>query len=439
MTLLTPTAGKDNTHKKLTVSAVSLVYTMSIEMTTNNAPNTPVDNTASTTADEVPGNAENKAQYGHFTGSGELNLTADPVELTAALVDIYSESHEERVIADALEPALRAIDGVEVTRRGNTLVARTQRNLGDRVILAGHIDTVPPADNLPSRIGVDEETGEETLFGLGSVDMKSGAACYIHAFATLANSDKLTRDLTLVLYECEEIATRFNGLHKLVKSDPELLEGSLALLGEPSNAQIEAGCQGTLRIKVTAHGQRAHSARAWLGDNALHKLSRVMVRVADYQPLTVDIDGLTYREGLNFVVAQSGVATNTIPDEAWAFVNFRFAPNRSVEQALEHTFEVLGVGTPDNPAEGFTLEIDDTAAGALPGLDRPAAAALVDATGGNVGPKFGWTDVACFSQLDIPAVNFGSGDPGLAHTKNERCPIAQITTVSEQLLDYLTR
>lgn len=418
----------NTTRMRAVLPVVSSIYTMNNEMTDNAAKQNP----------DAPADNPNVELYGHFTGNGPLDLTSDPVALTAALVDIYSESHQEKVIADALEPALREIEGVEVTRRGNTLVARTNRGLGDRVILCGHIDTVPPAENLPSRIGVDEETGEETLFGLGSVDMKSGAACYIHAFATLANSEDLTRDLTLVLYECEEIATRYNGLHKMVKSDPELLEGSLALLGEPSNAQIEAGCQGTLRIKVTAHGQRAHSARSWLGDNALHKLSRVMVRVADYEPINVDIDGLTYREGLNFVVAESGVATNTIPDEAWAFVNFRFAPNRSVEEALEHTFEVLGVGTPDNPAEGFSLEIDDTAAGALPGLDRPAAAALVKATGGNVGPKYGWTDVACFSQLDIPAVNFGSGNPGLAHTKNERCPISQITTVSEQLLEYLT-
>lgn len=376
--------------------------------------------------------------YHQFTGSGELDLTKDPVDLTAALVDIYSESHEEKVIADALEPALRALEGVEVVRRGNTIVARTDRGLGDRVILAGHIDTVPPAENLPSRIGEDEETGEPTLFGLGSVDMKSGAACYIHAFATLAQSPELKRDLTLVLYECEEIATRYNGLHKLVKSDPELLEGSVALLGEPSNAQIEAGCQGTLRLKVTAHGRRAHSARGWLGHNALHELARVMVRVADYEPLNVDIDGLTYREGMNFVVAEAGVATNTIPDEAWAYVNFRFAPNRSVEEALQHTYEVLGIGTPDSPAEGFTIEIDDTASGAMPGLDRPAAAALVKATGGNVRPKYGWTDVACFTQLGIPAVNFGAGDPGLSHTPNERCPIHEIRTVSDQLLTFLT-
>ena len=381
---------------------------------------------------------EQATDYHQFRGTGSLTLTDDPVSLTAALVDVYSESHNEQVLADVLETALREIPDVEVVRQGHTIVARTQRDLGDRVILAGHIDTVPPANNLPSRIGVDEHTGQETLFGLGSVDMKSGAACYIHAFATLANSPDLRRDLTLVLYECEEVSTKYNGLHRLVRTNPELFGGSVALLGEPSNAQIEAGCQGTLRLRVTAHGLRAHSARSWLGDNALHKLARVMVRAADYEAAAVEIDGLTYREGLNFVVAESGVATNTIPDEAWAFVNFRFAPNRTVDEALEHTYEVLGIGTPEDPAEGFTIEIDDTASGALPGLDQPATQALVQATGGQVHPKFGWTDVACFTELGIPAVNFGAGDPGLSHTKDERCPVDQITTVSDQLLKFLT-
>ena len=368
----------------------------------------------------------------------QLNLTVDPAQLTADFVDVYSESHHEKELADLLEPALRAIDNVVVDRRGNTLVARTDRGLGDRVVLAGHIDTVPPANNIPSRRGTDPVTGEDTIFGLGSVDMKSGAACYAQAFATLANSPELTRDMTLVLYEGEEVATEFNGLNHLVSSDPELLEGTLALLGEPSGGQIEAGCQGTLRVKVTAHGARAHSARSWLGDNALHKLARVLVRVADYQPRDVEVDGLTYKEGLNAVIAESGVATNTIPDEAWAFINFRFAPDRSVEEALAHTFEVLQVGTPDNPAAGFTVEIDDTAAAARPGLDQPAAASLVKATGGKVRAKYGWTDVARFTALGIPAVNFGPGDPSLCHTPEERCPVAQIEEVHAQLVSFLT-
>lgn len=368
----------------------------------------------------------------------KLDLTVDPVQLTADFVDVYSESHHEKELAGLLEPALRAIENVQVDRRGNTLVARTNRGLGDRIVLAGHIDTVPPADNVPSRRGADPATGEDTIFGLGSVDMKSGAACYAQAFATLANSPELTRDMTLVLYEGEEVATEYNGLNHLVQSDPELLEGTLALLGEPSGGLIEAGCQGTLRVKVTALGTRAHSARSWLGDNALHKLARVLVRVADYQPRDVEVDGLEYKEGLNAVIAESGVATNTIPDEAWAFINFRFAPDRSVDEALAHTFDVLQVGTPDKPAEGFKVEIDDTAAAARPGLDKPAAASLVKATGGNVRAKYGWTDVARFTQLGVPAVNFGPGDPSLCHTPEERCPVAQIEQVHAQLVSFLT-
>ncbi|MGO1948231.1 MAG: succinyl-diaminopimelate desuccinylase, partial [Mycobacteriaceae bacterium] len=244
--------------------------------------------------------------------------------------------------------------------------------------------------------------------------------------------------LTLILYEGEEVATRYNGLNHLSEAHPEWLAGDVALLGEPSGAVIEAGCQGTLRVRVTAHGTRAHSARAWLGDNAAHRLGPVMSRIGAYEPRSVDIDGCGYREGLNVVHLESGVATNTIPDEAWMFVNFRFAPDRSADEALAHTWEVLGVGTPDAPAEGFTLDVDDLAPGALPGLHRPAAAALVEATGGNVRAKFGWTDVARFSSLGIPAVNFGPGDPGLCHTPQENCPVGMIETVSDQLISYLT-
>lgn len=372
------------------------------------------------------------------------DLTGSPVELTRKLVDIPSRSHEERQIADALERVLRELadlhSHVTVDRHGNTLVARTHRGLPTRVILAGHIDTVPPADNLPSERRPDGE-GRDSIHGLGSVDMKSGDAVYLYAFATLAGSDELVHDLTLVLYEGEEVATRFNGLGHLVDAadaHPDWLAGDVALLGEPSGAVIEAGCQGTLRVRVTAHGTRAHSARAWLGDNAAHRLGRVITRIGDYSPRDVDIDGCTYREGLNVVHLESGVATNTIPDEAWMFVNFRFAPDRDADEALAHTWDVLGVGTPDAPADGFTLEVDDLAPGALPGLHEPAATGLVDATGGQVRAKYGWTDVSRFASLGIPAVNFGPGDPGLCHTPQENCPVEMITTVSDQLMGYLT-
>lgn len=357
-----------------------------------------------------------------------LDLTASPVALTAALIDIESPSHQEKGIADALEAALSLIDGVEVTRLENTVLARTNRGFGSRVILAGHIDTVPLASNTPHRL-VDG-----ILHGCGAVDMKSGLACYVHAFATLANAPELKRDMTLICYEGEEVASRFNGLGFVEKRAPEWLRGDVALLGEPSGAVIEAGCQGSIRLKLTAQGVRAHSARAWLGDNAAHRLAGVMSRIDAYQPRTVEIDDCEYREGLNVVGLSAGVATNTLPDTAELLVNFRFAPDRELSAAMAHLREVLGVD--DDPH--IVVEVDDAVPGARPGLHEPAAAELVAAVGGDARAKFGWTDVARFSSLNIPAVNYGPGDPGYAHKPDEQCPVDQITRVAGVLINYLT-
>lgn len=369
----------------------------------------------------------------------KLNLLQDPVDLTAALVDIESVSHNETAIADAVETALREVaqadESIEVLRIDNNVIARTHRGLPQRVILAGHLDTVPTADNVPSTRGVDAQ-GRDTLFGCGTVDMKSGDAVYLHAFATLAASQELQRDLTLIMYECEEIAAEFNGLRHLSESHPELLAGDVALLGEPSGNVIEAGCQGSIRLRLTAHGTRAHSARAWLGDNAVHKLAPVLTRIAEYEPQTVDIDGLDYREGLNVVWLEAGVATNTVPDEAVLRVNFRFAPNRSADEAMAHFREVLGLD--EFAAEDLTVDVEDVSPGALPGLHAAAAKELVAVAGDVVKPKFGWTDVARFSALGIPAVNFGPGDPAYCHKKDEQIPVECITALWEDLRRYLT-
>ncbi|WKK61285.1 succinyl-diaminopimelate desuccinylase [Corynebacterium sp. P3-F1] len=355
-----------------------------------------------------------------------LDLFADPVELTKALIDIPSPSHEEEAIADAIQSALDALDGVEVIRRGNTVVARTHRGLDERIVLAGHIDTVPIADNVPHHVEGD------ILWGCGSVDMKSGMACYLHAFATLCNSAELAFDLTLICYEAEEVAATYNGLAHLEQDAPELLQGSLALLGEPSGGIIEAGCQGSIRVNVTAHGTRAHSARAWLGHNAAHDLAGVLTRVAAYEPRTVTIAGCKYREGLNVVGLSGGVATNTLPDEASLTVNFRFAPDRSLADAKQHLENTLAL------EDGLELLYDDAVPGALPGLDAPAAQGLLSAVGGEFRAKFGWTDVSRFSTLGVPAVNFGPGDPGFAHKIDERCPIDQIGSVADTLMAYLS-
>ena len=351
-----------------------------------------------------------------------LDLTSDPVALTAALVDIPSPSHQEKHIADLVEQALIDVPGVQVIRRGNTVAARTDRGRAERVVLAGHLDTVPIADNVPHRL-VDG-----VMYGCGTVDMKSGLAVYLHLFATLATSPDLAFDLTVIAYECEEVDSQFNGLGHLAASDPEWLQGDLALLGEPSGAIVEAGCQGTLRVRVTTRGRRAHSARGWLGDNAAHKLAPAIQRIAEWDNREVDIDGCVYREGLNVVKLESYLATNIIPDEAYALVNYRFAPDLTAEEALARVEKHL---------EGYEVTLEDSVAGAHPGLDKPAAAALI-AQVGEVKAKYGWTDVARFAELGVPAVNFGPGDPSYAHRQEEQVPVEHITRVETQLREFLT-
>lgn len=351
-----------------------------------------------------------------------LELAGDPIALTAALVDIPSESRHEAQIADAVEVALREqTSGFEVIRNGNAVLARTNNGLGTRVMLAGHLDTVPAADNVPSR-----HEGE-ILHGCGTVDMKSGDAVFLHLAATVTPRV----DLTLVFYDCEEIESSANGLGRIERELPDWLDADLAILGEPTAGLIEAGCQGTLRVVIRTGGTRAHSARSWLGDNAIHKLAAVLDRLAAYQARVVDIDGCQYREGLSAVRIDGGVAGNVIPDAAAVTVNFRFAPDRSPEQALVHVHEVF---------DGLDVQIEltDSAAGALPGLDRPAAAELVGAAGGVVRAKYGWTDVSRFAARGIAAVNYGPGDPNLAHTRGEHVPVQQITAVTEVLRRYLT-
>jgi succinyl-diaminopimelate desuccinylase len=352
-----------------------------------------------------------------------LDLRGDPIALTAALVDIPSESRHERRIADEVEAALRAqTSGFEIVRNGDAVLARTNLGRPSRVLLAGHIDTVPAADNLPSRLSDGE------LHGCGTSDMKSGDAVFLHLAATV---DQPKHDITLVMYDCEEIEAAVNGLGRIERELPDWLHADVAILGEPTGGYIEAGCQGTLRVVVSAKGTRAHSARSWLGDNAIHKLGEVLSRLSAYRARNVDIDGCTYREGLSAVRIDGGVAGNVIPDAASLTVNFRFAPDRSVEKALRHVLEVF---------DGLDVHIEQTdgAAGALPGLAKPAAAELVEAAGGQVRAKYGWTDVARFAALGIPAVNFGPGDPNLAHRADERVETAQITAATDVLRRYLT-
>ncbi|MFD2422034.1 succinyl-diaminopimelate desuccinylase [Amycolatopsis pigmentata] len=348
-----------------------------------------------------------------------LDLHADPVDIACALVDIPSVSGDEAVIAGAVESALGREAHLEVERVGNTVLAMTNLGRPERVVLAGHLDTVPVNENLPLRREGD------VLHGLGTVDMKGGDAVFLHLAGTVTEP---AHDLTFVFYDCEEVEAARNGLGRIERERPDWLRGDLAIVGEPSNAVIEAGCQGTMRIELRCTGKRAHTARAWMGVNAIHGLAEPLRRLAEYRARDVEIDGLTYREGLQAVRIGGGVAGNVVPDEAVLTVNFRFAPDRTPERAERHLREVF---------DGFDLSVVDCAAGALPGLSAPAAAGLIEAAGGKAAPKLGWTDVARFAALGMPAVNFGPGDPTLAHTREEHVSATEIRQVAQVLHHFL--
>jgi succinyl-diaminopimelate desuccinylase len=353
-----------------------------------------------------------------------LDLAQDAAGLTAALVDVESVSGNETRLADLVEQALRSLGPLSVERDGNVVLARTDRARPRRVVLAGHLDTVPIADNVPSRL-VDG-----VLHGCGTTDMKSGVAVMLRV-AQLVGTGALDPDvdLTWVFYDCEEVEAARNGLGRLARTRPEALAGDLAVLLEPTDGVVEGGCQGTLRVAVRTTGVRAHSARSWLGVNAIHAAAPVLARLAAYEARVVKVDGLTYREGLNAVRIEGGVAGNVVPDECVVTVNYRFAPDRSPADALAHVRDVF------HDAE---LELTDCAPGARPGLDSPLAAAFVAAVGGEPRAKLGWTDVARFGELGIPAVNFGPGDPNLAHKPEEHVPVQQVLDVETALVRFLT-
>ncbi|WP_424936581.1 MULTISPECIES: succinyl-diaminopimelate desuccinylase [Bacteria] len=352
-----------------------------------------------------------------------LDLSSSSIELTRAICDIPSVSGGEGVLADLIEEAVSAVRHLEVIRHGNTVVARTRLGRPQRVVIAGHIDTVPINSNVPTReVEVD---GAPFLWGRGTVDMKAGVAVQLKLAAELAEP---AVDVTWMWYDNEEVEASRNGLALLVAARPDLFSADFAILGEPSDGQVEGGCNGTLRAIVRTEGVRAHSARAWIGENAIHRAAPILARLAEYRPREATVDGLVYREGLNAVRISGGVAGNVIPDACEVEVNYRFAPNKTADEAAAHVRNVFA---------GFPVEITDSAEGARPGLDAPIAQRFVAAVGATPMPKYGWTDVARFSALGIPAVNYGPGDPHLAHHDDERVPLAQIVAVEDGLRAWL--
>ncbi|HET9600213.1 MAG TPA: succinyl-diaminopimelate desuccinylase [Acidimicrobiales bacterium] len=348
----------------------------------------------------------------------------DLLELTARLVDIPSESHHEEAITDFLASELAGAPWLDVERVGANLVARTDLGRPQRLVVAGHTDTVPVRGNLPSRREAD------VLWGCGASDMKSGLAVMLALARTVSDP---AVDVTWVFYEAEEVDAEHNGLGRLFRERPQLLEGEVALLGEPTDGVIEAGCQGTMRLRVVLRGATAHTARPWMGRNAIHRLTGLLGALSAYESRLPVIDGCEYREALQAVRVEGGVAGNVVPDEATVLVNHRFAPDRTPAEAEAQVRALLEPWMD----EGDLMEMVDCADGAAPSLTHPLLEALIQRNGLSVRAKLGWTDVARFAAHGIPAANFGPGDATLAHTKDEwvaRAPIERTYAALEDLL-----
>lgn len=373
-----------------------------------------------------------------FVPTGDLGeylfaAIADPAELTGRLCAIASVSGDETTITDAVVDVLGRISAgegpdLEILRDGDTVVARTNVGRDERIVVAGHLDTVPIEDNLPpvrTTMSGGDYPPDEVIWGRGACDMKAGVAMQMVTAASLRNP---IRDVSWVFYDHEEVDASLNGLGRVARNHPEWLAGDFAILGEPSNASVEGGCNGTIRVNVTTTGVRAHSARAFMGVNAIHAAAEVLRRLDEHETGTVCVDGLDYRESLSAVSISGGVAGNVVPDECTVAVNYRFAPNRSAAEAEAFLREFF---------TGFDVEVTDAAEGARPGLDRPIAQDFIDTLGLSPAPKLGWTDVSRFSALGMPAVNFGPGNPLYAHKSDEHVRVAEVEAATDTLRSYL--
>lgn len=350
-----------------------------------------------------------------------VNALAD---LLQEIIDVESVSGNERELADLVEARLSAPAHLDIHRDGDCIVARTNLGRDERVVIAGHLDTVPVLENLPSRL-LRRPDGD-VVWGRGACDMKGGVAVMLTLAAEVSAP---RRDLTWIFYDHEEVEAARNGLGRLARNRPDLLEGDFAILMEPTSARIEGGCQGTIRVELHAAGTAAHSARAWMGVNAIHALTPALGTLAAYVPEEIEVEGLLYREGLNAVKVEGGVATNMIPPSAVLTVNYRYAPDKTADEALALLTDRF---------DGYEIRVTDISPAARPGLDRALAQEFVAAVGGTAGPKYGWTDVARFSALGVPAVNFGPGDPSYAHRADEFCPVSELDACAQGLRRFLS-
>ena len=350
----------------------------------------------------------------------------DLLELTAQLVDIPSVSHDEARAADFVTAALAGATHLETARINDNIVARTSFGHGRRLVIAGHLDTVPPNGNERALLEA------ERCSGLGAADMKGGLAVMIELARSVREP---VIDLTYVFYACEEVAQRYSGLLEIEAGAPALLNADAAILCEPTSAAVEAGCQGVLRVEIRLKGERAHSARSWSGVNAIHRLGSLLERVEAFEERTPVLEGCEFRESLQAVRVAGGVANNVVPDDVCLLLSLRYAPDRTSEEAFQALSDLLAPAI--DPERGDSIVVEESALAAAPNLEHPLLSALVVASSKPPRAKLGWSDVSFFTGRGVPAANFGPGDPLLAHSAGEwvaRDELEMVYTGLEQLV-----
>jgi succinyl-diaminopimelate desuccinylase len=325
---------------------------------------------------------------------------------TLQLVDTASESRAEAplvALVRELVPADPVYDDGEVLLYGE-----------GEVVLAGHLDTVPAQRNIPGRIS------DGAVHGLGASDMKSGVAVMIE----LARAGVPGRYL---FFTREEVPLSESPLPALFASG--LLGGTeLAVVLEPTDCILHAGCLGNIQARVTFHGESAHSARPWTGLNAIHELVRGLEELVRQEPLDVELDGLTYREVVSAVRVEGGIAANVVPAAASVELNYRYAPGRTREDAERRLRGLVPHGE---------VDILSNSPAAPPALTNPSAERL-RALVPEVAPKQAWTPVAQFAEQGIDAINYGPGATAYAHRQDEQVPVENLHIVYETLRSFLS-
>ena len=338
-------------------------------------------------------------------------------ETLAELIDIPSVTGDEQAICDHVSERLtRNAPHLTLERVNNSLLAAGAGD-GPLVVLAGHLDTVPPQGQSPAQIDGDR------MHGLGASDMKGGVAVMLHLMEE--THPGWPYRLAAVFYEAEEGKFANNGLEPVLNRFAWLSEAKFGVLLEPSDGEIQAGCNGVMNARVTFTGKSSHSARPWWGENAISKAGAWLANMHTRRPAPVNLDGLVFKEVMSVTLARGGLAANIIPPRFEMNLNYRFGPHRSIAEAEEEVREAC--------RDADLVEIVDAAPSGRVVTDHPLVAQLAEAAGVGIGSKQGWTDVARLTARGIPSVNFGPGETSQAHTANESMPLDHLALVYDSM------